>query len=571
MLKSMHSIDVRFIQKQMRGIDYMSASSKKKLRKEQNAAALTEKQLKQQKETKTLKKYTLTFVVSMVLIVALCLGIVVYNPINRRLDNRAIALTVGENKLNTAMLNYFLGDAISSVQKEYSDAYGEYAFLYAGMNGLDYYASLEDQKHPEQTEKTWAQVFVEQAIADATNIYSLYDAAVKAGHKLTEDEETAILSNINTMSAYAIYYAYYDNLDDYLQYIYGPTANKETYTEYLRVQQMAQSYSNAHFDGLEYTDEDYREHEKKDYYLYSSYNFSAYEIVVSTYRQGGTKDENGNTVYSDDEIAKAQAAAKADADLFAAGTYKDTTEFDKAIAGLEINKENKEAASTLYTKQFGGAAIAQEDIRKWLSDENRAVGDIGVFPQTTKDSDGKETTTGYTVIMYHSCTDNTMKLVNVRHILLLVDTTTDADGNKTFVVSSLEEAKTKANEILDTFNKGEVKDAEAFGKLAKEHSDDGSAKENGLIEEIYPGMTVEDFDNWCFDTARKVGDTEIIQTEYGIHIMYFDSFCDMTYRDLLIDSELRDAATSEWIDDIVEKAEVVVGKTNRLNTDRTMA
>ena len=36
----------------MRGNDYMSASSKKKLRKEQNAAAMTEKQQKELKEAK---------------------------------------------------------------------------------------------------------------------------------------------------------------------------------------------------------------------------------------------------------------------------------------------------------------------------------------------------------------------------------------------------------------------------------------------------------------------------------------------------------------------------------------
>ena len=105
----------------------MSASSKKKLRKEQNAAALTEKQLKEQKDAKSLKRYTLTFVVCMVLIVALGLGIVLYNPVDRLLDNKTIALTVGNNKLNTTMMNYFLADAIEEVRAEYQEAYGDYS------------------------------------------------------------------------------------------------------------------------------------------------------------------------------------------------------------------------------------------------------------------------------------------------------------------------------------------------------------------------------------------------------------------------------------------------------------
>ena len=548
----------------------MSASSKKKLRKEQNAAALTEKQRNQKKEEKSLKMYTLTFIVSMALIVAIGLGIVLYGPVNTFLDNKITAMTVGSTKLNTTMLNYFLGDVIDSVRSEYQEAYGDYAFVYAGMNGLDYYSSLEDQTHPEQTEKTWGQVFTEQAIADATDIYSLYNAAIAAGHKLTEDEETAILSNINTMTAYAIYYAQYESLDAYLKDYYGRTATQETYTEYIRVKAIAQSFADAYLDGLTYTVEDYREHEKKDYHSYSSYNFSAYDVIVNNYREGGTKDENGNTTYSDEEMQAAQNAAKLDAETLGQGTYKDSTEFDKTIAALEINKDKESAASTLYTKQFGGQNIPNEDIRKWLADDSRKSGDVGVFPQTTKDSDGKEITTGYSVIMFQSSTENTMNLVNVRHILLKVDSTTDKDGNEVLNADQLAKAQIKAEELLAEFKNGKVQNAEIFGALAKEHSDDGSKNENGLIKDIYPGMTVEEFDNWCFDSSRKVGDTEIIKTEFGVHIMYFEGKSDTTYRDMLIDDEMRNQATSEWIDELVKNTEVVIKNTSRVYTDRTM-
>ena len=47
----------------VRGNDTMSASSKKKIRKEQNAAALTEKQLKEKVEAKKLKITSVVFAV----------------------------------------------------------------------------------------------------------------------------------------------------------------------------------------------------------------------------------------------------------------------------------------------------------------------------------------------------------------------------------------------------------------------------------------------------------------------------------------------------------------------------
>ena len=30
-----------------------------------------------------------------------------------------------------------------------------------------------------------------------------------------------------------------------------------------------------------------------------------------------------------------------------------------------------------------------------------------------------------------------------------------------------------------------------------------------------------EFNDWCFDASRKTGDTAIVKTQYGYHIMYF--------------------------------------------------
>ena len=34
---------------------------------------------------------------------------------------------------------------------------------------------------------------------------------------------------------------------------------------------------------------------------------------------------------------------------------------------------------------------------------------------------------------------------------------------------------------------------------------------------------VEAFNDWCFDEARQYGDVEIVETEFGYHIMFFVS------------------------------------------------
>ena len=37
------------------------------------------------------------------------------------------------------------------------------------------------------------------------------------------------------------------------------------------------------------------------------------------------------------------------------------------------------------------------------------------------------------------------------------------------------------------------------------------------------------FDAWCFDASRQPGDTGIVKTDYGYHIMYFSSTSEHAY------------------------------------------
>lgn len=49
---------------------------------------------------------------------------------------------------------------------------------------------------------------------------------------------------------------------------------------------------------------------------------------------------------------------------------------------------------------------------------------------------------------------------------------------------------------------------------------------------------VEDFENWCFDASRQVGDTGIVESTYGYHVMYFSGF-GTNYRMKLVEDEQR--------------------------------
>ena len=112
-------------------------------------------------------------------------------------------------------------------------------------------------------------------------------------------------------------------------------------------------------------------------------------------------------------------------------------------------------------------------------------------------------------------------VIDVRHILLM-----PADATEEAKAACLQEAQA----LLAQWKNGDATE-ESFAELANEHSQDpGSNTVGGLYEFVYQGDMVDTFDAWCFDESRKSGDTGIVETSYGFHIMYFVYGADEWYR-----------------------------------------
>ena len=119
------------------------------------------------------------------------------------------------------------------------------------------------------------------------------------------------------------------------------------------------------------------------------------------------------------------------------------------------------------------------------------------------------------------------KYVDVRHVLIMPEIdSTDADGNAVASEESWAKAQMKAQDILNQYLAGD-KTEESFGALANEHTADGNdvngdgIPDGGLYTDVYKGQMVPEFEAWCFEDARVAGDTGLVKTTYGWHIMYF--------------------------------------------------
>ena len=551
----------------------MSASSKKKLRNAQEAEKLTEKQLTEQKEAKKLKTYSTIFVVVVALMVVFAVYTAVSNTISHSgiFERNTTALTVGEHKVSNAELNYYFIDAVNNF---YSN-YGAYASLF----GLDVTKPLDEQVISEET-GTWADDFLNSAIENVKAVYALNDAAKAAGFTLTEDEQSSISMTMTNMSAYATLYGY-SNVDDYIKAMYGNGANAESLREYITMNTIASSYQNFYAENLTYEDADLRATEAENYNLYSSYSYNTYYLATSKFLKGGIEAEDGSVTYSDAE----KEIARQSAEMTAKALTENTTaaDLDAAIAALEINAETSSAASTAYVD--ASYSNISSILLEWITDDSRQAGDITYIASTThthadgethsddEDTSAYDTVNGYYVVLFNGCNDNNYALANVRHILIGFEggTYNSSTGATTYTDEEKAAAKAKAEEILAAWQAGEATE-ESFAALAAEKSTDtGSVANGGLYEDVYPGQMVTNFNDWCFAEGRKAGDTGIVESEYGYHIMFYSGDSETLYRDFMIENTLINEDVSAWYTALIESVTATKENTKYISTNLVLS
>ena len=124
--------------------------------------------------------------------------------------------------------------------------------------------------------------------------------------------------------------------------------------------------------------------------------------------------------------------------------------------------------------------------------------------------------------------------IDVRHILVMMDnivaemekeqgpTNAEDKGEDGYTAVQWEACLAAAQKIYDEWLAGDQTEAH-FGELANKYSDDnkGEVTNGGIFTFVSKGDMVEDFNSWCFEEGRKPGDTDIVKTKFGYHVMYF--------------------------------------------------
>ena len=495
-------------------------------------------------EARNTAKKVANKVISIVLCAVIVLGVVAFSLNYYGALQRVIKIGgVGSDQSVTiAEYEYYYMRAYNQVR--YQAQY--YQYYYQTSNGYDLSLTPEEQtqttKDADGNEITWAEKLHEDTLEIIQLHKAYYNEALKMGLKLTKADEAFIDKQIedlrdeaksagsNSSSSNSENKVTY-SLNAYLRKVYGGSINERFLRKQLKIQVLAQKYLTERTNEIakDYDQKDIDAEYKKDTTAYDFITFRAYTFKTTEL----TKEDNETDDALKARQAKANAEVKKNANDFYNAVTNDATFTAKA---KELNKDTADYNVDKETKYSMLKSTAQstfsEDAAKWLFDSSTKVGSKKLF---SDEENGK-----YIVVLALS-KPHQEQTVTARHILFQ---TKDQSSGKDLSEEEIAKKKTQAEDVLKKFNEGD-KTEDSFAALANEYNEDtGSSSNGGLYEHIYPGQMVTEFNDWVFDANRKAGDVELVETDYGYHIIYFVAKDGKDY----YDSAIRSSKANEDIE-----------------------
>ncbi len=382
------------------------------------------------------------------------------------------------------------------------------------------------------TGMTWHDYFLDEALDNMRVIQAALKAAEAEGFQYPAGVQAQYDDNMDALKAVAA--ASGISVSQYLKGNFGAGVTEKVYGEQLMRVLRYSAYADAYQDSLTYSDSELEEAYGADR---NTYDHVSYEVVSFSGAAESTTDDEGNTVEPTEE--EAAAALEAAQDL--AQTVLDGFQYGGDLE--ELANEN----DGTYSKNENGTYSAGSVMSEWLYDSARKSGDASTL------ADG---TVQY-VVVFHDRFRDENPTIDIRHILVPLGSGSIAEGEEGYEDEQAQlkaDAHAKAEELLAQWQSGEATE-DSFAALALKESTDGSKYDGGLYTEVYQGRMVTEFNDWCFDTARQSGDTGVVDTQYGSHVMYFSGVNAARWQ-TQVAANLRTEAYTAWEEDLVKDVTV---------------
>ena len=529
--------------------------------KERDAIVITEDELVLPLAEKT--KKIIKAVVAVVLIVALLFTYVATGAVRKGLCSTLgwpqsvfTAYTIKDadgdkHTVKVSTYNYYFAMYYNNLQSTVSQ-YKQYDIDLeeANMN-VDFDKKLSQQKRTDEdgNTQTWLEYIQDQVMEQIKDTYTYYYMAVKANDgkepDITEDQQSELDEALESYETSASNYGY--TVSGYLQAAMGKGVTEEVFRHEAKVSYISQNYSEEYQEEL-----NKKEYDDADLEAYRDENLADLQSV----------DIKLFECDNEDDAIAFKNALKADGSNFAELASK----YSSSDWDIEANKNPVETTyngityGTMKKLSYAVCTPDTDDNTKhtsldWLFSTDRKAGDV--IQESTS-----------VVYLVKPVYLSEQKTVSVRHILIKpvtqeTEEETDEHGHDHSSASDATEcteeewaeAYTKAKEILDEYENGD-KTEDSFAALAEEYTEDSNGSDGGIYENVVPNQMVATFNAWCFDSSRQAGDTAIVKTKYGYHIMYFVGTGDYSVWQYTAQQALASEDSTDTISELEEKVTI---------------
>ena len=487
------------ILKYLRGLKQQMSASREKQNRQAQAGQTNPKTAREAQQRREQKRSSILYgLIALAFVAVVIVSLIWRTDIIPRMSTAAV---IDGESYNAAEVNYYYQSAYRNFVNQNSD--------FISYFGLDTSSSLKSQtvnetaaamlglELEEGETQTWHDYFLDQALNNMTVIQASLKAAEAEGYAYPDGVQVQYEDSMSSLRSAAA--ASGMSVGQYLKGNFGAGITEKVYGEQLLRVLRYSAYAKSYQKSLVYSDSDLEAVYNEDR---NSYDHVSYENATISGAAESTTDADGNTVEpTEEESAAAMETARA-----TANEMLDAVENGEALEDLAETHD-----TTYYNNESG--AYSTSVMSQWLFDDARKDGDAAVL------EDGS---TVY-VVVFHGRSRNEDPRIDIRHILVSLGAGTIAEGEEGYEDEQAQlkaDAHAKAEELLAQWQSGAATE-DSFGALAMAESADGSKYDGGLYTNVYEGRMVTEFNDWCFDSARKPGDTGIVDTQYGAHVMYF--------------------------------------------------
>ena len=461
----------------------------------------------------------------------------------------SVVATVDGQKISIGMYDYYYASIVS-----YYEQYASYGY-YSLDTTKDY--SKQYTTDDDGNKISWQKFFETEALKEVEQITTYYSKALEEGVTLTSAQKKTIDKQISTLKDSASQNDV--SLDQYIKANFGTYCSEDT----IRIM-LEQYYLSANYKGKFKCETKVTDNDVDKYYNDHKNDYKKIEFYYIASPYDATDDNSKNESIKTAEKIMSKMKDKKSVIALVPEVYssyidsqvKSSMEKDSTLTEKKAREEAiKSYESNVVTTVSGSDSPFDDKMNTWLFSDDTKVGSKKYYI----DEDAKYI---YIVLKTSKASVEENETYTVRHILVAPESGSNSSSSTSEKTEYTDEqwaaAKKKADSILAKFNKTDKSEYE-FAKLAEQYSTDSASTSSGsndsfggLYESVTLGQMVPDFEKWSIDDSRKYGDTGIVKSDYGYHIMFFINDCP-EYQSKII-AQIK----SDRLSNMIDKAEVKV-------------